>query len=265
MSQPFNDTTNSQVLPVIVCLETDLFFSTRLVDVIRSQGGQALLIETPEAFIDAMNRHIPVLALVDLATPGDWALAITRCKAQPETKQTPLYAFGSHVDTETLRTARKAGADHAWARSKMMEELVTLVAHHIHPPSEYPAGWDEPLSEEAQKGVEAFNRGDYFEQHEFFEEAWNHEQRPIREMYQGILQIGLAFLQIERGNWAGAVKMFRRGLPRLRRLAPVCQGIEIGTLRTEAEAIYEEIVQLGAQRLSEFDRSKFPKIRFPKS
>lgn len=258
----YNTTINPKLLPALICLEADLFFSTRLVDVIRAQGGQPIVVETPEAFVQAMNLHAAVLALVDLATEGDWAQAIAQCKTQPETKQTPIYAFGSHVDTETLRLARKAGADHAWARSKLMEELVGLVARHINPPMETPAGWQDSPSEAALHGIEAFNAGDYFEQHEYFEEAWKLEPRPIREVYQGILQIGLAFLQIERGNWSGAVKMFRRGLPRLRSLPPVCQGIEIGKLSAAANAIHAQLLQLGSARLAEFDRSQFPKIEF---
>ena len=76
------------------------------------------------------------------------------------------------MDTETLRLARKAGADHAWARSKLMEELVGLVARHINPPLETPEGWQDSPGEAALHGIEAFNAGDYFEQHEYFEEAW---------------------------------------------------------------------------------------------
>jgi hypothetical protein len=86
------------------------------------------------------------------------------------------------------------------------------------------------------------------------------EARPIREMYQGILQVGLAFLQIERDNWTGAIKMFRRGLPKLRGLPPVCQGVHVGVLREAAEAIHNEITALGPERLGEFDRTRFPKI-----
>ena len=80
----------------------------------------------------------------------------------------------------------------------------------------YPEGWDDTLSAAARTGLLEFNRGAYFEQHEFLETAWRAEARPVRALYQGILQIGLAFLQIQRGNWPGAIKMFRRGLPRLR-------------------------------------------------
>ncbi|MFN8441024.1 MAG: DUF309 domain-containing protein [Caldilineaceae bacterium] len=247
--------------PAILCLEADLFFSMRLTDVIQAQGGHALLVETPAQFVKAAEEYSPVLALVDLVTPGDWAGAIMQCKQQPRGQLLPIYAFGSHVDVETLRAARKAGADHAWARSKMMEELVDLVARHIRDSSSYPAGWDESLPELARVGIEQFNHGEYFEQHESLEAAWRAEPRAIRELYQGILQVGVAFLQIERGNWAGAVKMFRRGLPRLERLPPVCQGVQVTALLQTAQVIQREIVALGSERLAEFDRQKFPKIQ----
>ncbi len=246
--------------PTVVALEADLFFAARLADVIEGQGGRAVLADTPEEFVAAMDRWFPVLALVDLKTEGDWFEAIRRCKNRPHTRQTPIYAFGSHVDVETLKQARRAGADHAWARSRMMGELVGLVERHLRPPVRYPEGWDAPLSEEAAKGVAAFNRGDYFEQHEHFEKAWLEEPRAIREMYQGILQIGVAFLLIRRNKWMGSLKTFRRGLPRLRDLPPVCQGLNIGALRTAAEAIHAEVVALGPARLGEFDQSRFPRL-----
>ncbi|NJN82281.1 MAG: DUF309 domain-containing protein [Caldilineaceae bacterium] len=108
--------------------------------------------------------------------------------------------------------------------------------------------------------MEAFNQGDYFDQHEFFEEAWMAEARPIRQMYQGVLQVGVAFLHIQRNNWPGAVKMFRSGLPKLRDLPPVCQHVDIERLRSEAMQIYTEIVALGPERLQEFDQGRFPKL-----
>lgn len=246
--------------PPIVALVPDLFFAPRIEDVIRRQGGNPVLVETAEEFVEAVDFHFPVLALLDLNAPGDWERAIARCKLRPHTRQVPIYAYGSHVDTATLAAARKAGADHAWARSRMMEELPAVVARHVKPPTRYPAGWKDPLSPQARAGVEEFNRGDYFEQHELFEEAWLEEERPIRDLYQGILQVGVAFLQIERENWAGALKMFRRGLPRLRDLPPVCQGIDVAALRQAAEAIHQEITELGPTRLHEFDQRRFPQI-----
>jgi CheY-like chemotaxis protein len=247
--------------PAVVCLEPDLFFAARLLDVIRACGGQPVIAETPDEFVLAVDRFFPVLALVDLNTPGEWELAIRRCKLRPHTAQTPVYAFGSHVEVDTLKRARQAGADHAWARSKMMEELVSLVQRHVQPPVVYPAGWDAPLSELARRGIEEFNRGEYFEQHEWLEKAWLEETRPIREMYQGILQVGVAFLQVERGNWAGAIKLLRRGLPRLRTLPPVCQGIDLAALRAASEAVHAELLALGPERMGEFDVGTLPQLK----
>lgn len=246
----------------VVCLAADLLVATRLQDVITAQGGRPVITETPEALVDAVDHYFPVLILVDLQTPGDWQLAITRCKRRPQSRQLPLYAFGSHVEVATLQAARQAGADHAWARSKMMEMLVTVVDQHLRPPVAYPDGWDDELSELARTGLLEFNAGEYFEQHEHLELAWQAEKRPIREMYQGILQVGVAFLQIERGNWIGAIKMFRRGLPRLRTLPPTCQGINLAALRSAAEAIHAEVTALGPAHLAEFDQSRFPKVEF---
>ena len=246
--------------PVVAILEEDLFFSARLMDVVTAQGGQPVVLETPAALLEAVDSQDPVLILLDLKTTGPWQEAIRTLKTRPHTRHIPLYAFGSHVDVETLRAARQAGADHAWARSKLMEEVVALADRHINPPVRYPIGWDDSLSELALAGVQAFNQGDYWAQHEHFEAAWLAEERPIREMYQGILQVGVALLLIQRGKWAGAVKMFRRGLPRLRGLPDVCQGVNIGRLRAEAEAIHREISDLGSEGMAEFDQGKFPKI-----
>jgi len=251
--------------PAVVSLEPDLLVATRFHDVVVAQGGHSIIVATPEAFVDAVDRYFPAVTLLDLGTPGDWRLAITRCKLRPQSRQIPIYAFGNHGDGEALQHARQAGADHAWARSKLMAELVTVVAQHIHPPIVYLEGWDDTLSELARRGLQEFNHGEYFEQHEHFEAAWLAEPRPIRAMYQGILQIGVAFLLIQRDNWMGAIKMFRRGLPRLRTLPPVCQGMNVVALRLAAEAVHAEVIALGPARLVEFDQRRFPKIEFAQS
>ncbi len=94
------------------------------------------------------------------------------------------------------------------------------------------------------------------------EQAWLAEERPIREMYQGILQVGVAFFQIQQGNWPGAVKMFRRGLPRLRGLPDVCQGVNVAKFRRQAEEVHAAISELGPQRMGEFDLGRLPRIEY---
>lgn len=262
MSERSQPTAAHIVTPAVVILEDDLFFSPRLEDVVRAQGGLPILVETPAEFVDAVDRYFPVLALVDLKVADDWVTAIQRCKMRPHTRAVPIYAFGSHVDVETLKLARQAGADHAWARSRMMEEWANVVGRHLHPPQRQLDGVDDPLSRYAVAGLLEFNRGEFFEQHEYLELAWNEEERPIRDLYQGILQVGVAFLQIQRRNWIGAIKMFRRGLPRLRDLPPVCQGVEVDQFYRAATAIHAELSQNGPQQIDTFDPARFPQITF---
>lgn len=264
MNLELPDATPVEPFPVrsVVILETDLFFSIRLQDVVRAQGGTPILVETPEAFVVNLDRYFPRLALLDLQTPGDWATAIQRSKVRPHTRSIPIIAFGSHVEVDVLKRARQAGADHVWARSKMMSELANVVSRHLYPPQRTLDGCDEPPSRLAVAGFLAFNQGDYFEQHEYLELAWLAETRPIRQLYQGVLQVGVAFLQIERGNWHGALKMFRRGLPRLRGLPPVCQGVQLDRFLSAVEAIHAEISVRGPEQLPQFDQRTFPSILF---
>lgn len=255
-------------METILALEPDIQIVTRLIDVIAAENGNPVMVETPTAFVEAIDRHFPVLGLVDLDAPadlmGDTVAAIARCKLRPHSRQIPVYAFGSDVGSGRFGAAHKAGADHVWARSRMMADLVDVVKIHLHPPVRYLEGWDESpapaVREAVLMGIAAFNRGDYFMQHEHFEEAWIAEQRPIRMLYQGILQIGVAFLLIERNNWPGAIKTFRRGLPRLRDLPPICQGMHIGMLYAQAAAIHAEISAPGPRQMNQFDRNRFPKI-----
>ena len=111
-----------------------------------------------------------------------------------------------------------------------------------------------------RKGIQEFNRGEFFEQHETLETAWRKEARPIRDLYQGILQVGVACYQIERRNLPGALKVMERGLRRLRLFAPECMGIDVARLVADAQRLRDEATRLQPDRLPELDRSLFPRI-----
>ena len=83
----------------------------------------------------------------------------------------------------------------------------------------------------------------------------------FRDLYQGVLQIGVSFHQIEEDNYRGAVKMLRRGLLHLRSLPPVCQTLDVATVRREARAVHDELVALGPDRLGEYDQEKLRQVK----
>jgi uncharacterized protein len=65
--------------------------------------------------------------------------------------------------------------------------------------------------QEFWEGIACFNEQRYFEAHEALETAWRKEPGPIRELYQGILQLGVGYFHIRRGNIPGAIKSFDHG------------------------------------------------------
>jgi predicted metal-dependent hydrolase len=119
---------------------------------------------------------------------------------------------------------------------------------------------DEPPPPQLVEGIEQFNRGEYFEQHETIELLWRAERRDIRYLYQGILQVGVALYQLRRLNHHGTVYLFTRGPRYLAPFAPRCQRVDVQRLIDDARAALHEVERLGPGRLAEFDWSLAPKV-----
>ena len=111
------------------------------------------------------------------------------------------------------------------------------------------------------EGIAQFNRGEYFEQHETLELLWRDERRELRRLYQGILQIGVACLHLERLNHHGAVYMLTRGSGYLAPFAPQCQTVDVAALIESAGVALAEVQRLGPGRLAEFDWRLAPRVR----
>ena len=116
----------------------------------------------------------------------------------------------------------------------------------------------DPLHPKAREGIQLFNQRDFYEAHDPLEEAWMVTSSPERDLYQGILQIGLAYFQITRGNARGALKMFKRGHKNLSPLGEHMLGIDITQLRADAEEVEQLLRKSGleetSQRLEELVR-----------
>ena len=119
---------------------------------------------------------------------------------------------------------------------------------------------DEPPPPALLEGIAQFNRGEFFEQHETLELLWREERRDIRYLYQGILQIGVAFHHLRRLNYHGTVYMLTRGPRYLAPFAPRCQRVDVQALLDDASAALREVERLGPSRLAEFDWTLAPKV-----
>ena len=120
---------------------------------------------------------------------------------------------------------------------------------------------EEAPPRELVEAIAQFNRGEFFEQHETLELLWRAETRHVRYLYQGILQIGVAFHHLRRLNHHGTVYMLTRGPMYLAPFAPRCQRVDVASLLREAAAALQEVERLGPGRLAEFDWRLVPRVR----
>lgn len=114
---------------------------------------------------------------------------------------------------------------------------------------------------ELVEAIAQFNRGEFFEQHETLELLWRAETRNVRYLYQGILQIGVAFHHLRRLNHHGTVYMLTRGPAYLAPFAPRCRSVDVQALLEDAAAALREVERVGPDRLHEFDWRLVPRVR----
>jgi len=76
---------------------------------------------------------------------------------------------------------------------------------------------------------------------------------PERILYQGILQIGLAYYQIKRSNYRGALKMLLRGQRNLAPLGDALLGIDLTQLQEDARTVESALRQLGPANIGLLD------------
>jgi predicted metal-dependent hydrolase len=197
----------------------------------------------------------PALILIEVDQSADW---LPRVRSDPATRRIPVLAIADDDDAE--RRAMAARVDAILTTDAFLNALPGILR-------EYARVFDASDALNAQcaesppplviKGLHEFNAQEYFECHETLEEAWMKESGPVRDVYRAILQVGIAYYQIQRGNYWGAHKMFVRSLQWFAPLPDRCQGIDIATLRADAAAARAHLETLGPERIKEFDVSLF--------
>lgn len=272
---------NNQERPLIVGFVADLMFTTRIQSVVEQLGFQMQWVETaveigrltPNADSERPGEKLhglegdlfsritawqPALIIFDLGNEAiPWRRWLPILKSSPATRRMPVICFGAHVNVDDITAAKELGADGVFARSRFTKNMPQLIQQYARQVDEAAIGdfCAQPLPQLARQGIEKFNAGAYYACHDELEEAWRQDENPGRELYQGILQVGIALYQIERGNYRGAVKMLLRSRQWLDVLPDVCRGVNVAQLRHNSQQIYDTLQALPPENLSGFDWS----------
>lgn len=80
------------------------------------------------------------------------------------------------------------------------------------------------------QGMTLFNAAEWYEAHDVFEDLWHETADPERRTLQGIIQVAVAQLHLQRGNTRGATILFGEALGRLLRPGTPDLGIDLDDL-----------------------------------
>lgn len=229
------------------------------------QAGASL-----EDLASAAAIRRPAAILLDLDLPAtseestDWRTLASAVKRAAATRRVPVLGLTRRVAAMQAE-ARRFGCDDVIDRERgaLEPQLKAALRRWVRQidPEALADACKLPLHPDASRGIELFNHGEYFEAHELLEAAWNEDPGPARDLYQGLLQIAVAYLQIERGNHAGATKLFLRMWHWLDALPATCRGVDVADARSNARTAQQALAALTPDHIDSFDRSLFRPIR----
>lgn len=87
-----------------------------------------------------------------------------------------------------------------------------------------------------EEGVAHFNRGEFFEAHEVWEDLWNECPAADRRFVQALIQAAVAIYHLERGNHGGASRLFHSGRRYMQPYRPAYMGLDVDEFWRRMEA-----------------------------
>ncbi len=92
------------------------------------------------------------------------------------------------------------------------------------------------------EGIEHFNRCDFFEAHEVWEDLWQDYSGPSRKFYQGLIQVAVCLHHFGNGNTRGAKKLYHGCQTYLNDYRPFHLGVDLEKLLAELTACCQGIL-----------------------
>jgi FixJ family two-component response regulator len=116
--------------PVVVVLNRDLMFGSRIRSAMATLGLQAVVKGDTGAFLETARElgDRAVLAIIDMNGKVDWE-AIATALREDETLP-PVLGFGSHTDVETRRAAKAAGVDRIVSNGQFHADMAGYVQRY---------------------------------------------------------------------------------------------------------------------------------------
>ncbi len=126
--------------------------------------------------------------------------------------------------------------------------------------TEFSAGW--------LKGVDEFNRQEYYACHDTLEALWMDAAISDKNFYQGVLQIAVGCYHLHNHNLKGTIILLGEGVGRLSYYQPVYEGIDVSRAIRDSSNLLQTLQSIDPHTVSDFvtslqtDRKLLPIIHW---
>ena len=119
---------------VLGCVN-NLMFTTRIGSIVNDCGYSVQWIDVTSLLQlnlhEFINSKLPSLIIIDLGVDGVvWEPIIFNLKSTPKSSNIPIICFGSHKETDKIKSAKNAGADQVLARSRFFSSLPEIISKY---------------------------------------------------------------------------------------------------------------------------------------
>ena len=113
---------------MVLCVVDDLLFSVKIKTAAKALGADVYFERAADAVLARVREKRPALVIFDLNAGRLQPLeVIAAMKSDAELKTIPTLGYVSHVDTERIQAARRAGIDEVLARSAFVDQLGAIL------------------------------------------------------------------------------------------------------------------------------------------
>ncbi len=247
---------NNSTKPAIIVTDAPIFNG------LTADGFRVLVYADRVNYIARLADDRAALLLIDGAR-DDWALWCSTPKSSPATRRIPIIVVADDLDAVT---ARGHGADVVIKPADLRSALPDLLRERARVMTDATSNALRDQCAEAPppdvlEAVRLFNTGEYYAQHDLFEALWVAEDRPVRDLYRAVLQVGVAYYQVTRGNYRGAHKMLLRSVQWLDLLPDVCQQIDVAMLKADSAVVRAALDRVLAGEAASVDAALLKPVR----
>ena len=117
----------------------------------------------------------------------------------------------------------------------------------------------DKMSELFQRGLDEYDKGEYFEAHEAWEDLWSDYNFPDRKFVQGLIQLSVSFVHLGNGNLTGAKNLLKKCQQKFDDYNGIHRKINLSDLKSSIEAV--EIVYSELNDCRDFDWDLVPVLK----